>query len=156
MKCPVCKKGRMVEKTVSEMIEIDGAPSFKVEDIHVLECGKCRELLVDSISAKEKTRLTVQKLIQYYAPRMRELPGKVAYWMRHALGLSQSELAEQVGGIDPSTFAHAAARNTFLDQYSAFVLLSLSADFVTGGSDGRKLIERTKKVNQIVEKRAAS
>lgn len=150
MKCHVCKKGRMVTKTTSEMIELDGAPSFEIEGVQVLECNQCYDVQIDSVTARERTKKILAKLIQYYSPRMTELPGKVVYWMRHAIKLSQTELADEVGGIDPSTFAHASARNTFIDQYAAFVLLSLCADFVTGKSEGRKLIEKTKKVDKIL------
>ena len=140
----------MVAKTVSETVEIDGAPTFEIEGIQSLECNHCHDVLVDSVNARARTKKILAKLIQYYSPRKTEIPGKVVYWMRHALGMSQTELANEVGGIDPSTFAHASARNTFIDQYAAFVLLSLCADFVTGKTDGRKLIEKTKKVDKIL------
>lgn len=146
----------MVEKLISERIEIEGAPTFEIEDLKVLECEQCRDILVDSVNARARTKKTLRKLIEYYSPRMTEVPGKVTYWMRHAIGLSQVELADEVGGLSPSTFAHAATRNTFIDQYAAFVLLSLCADFVTGGIEGRALIEKTKSVDSILEKRVAS
>ena len=150
MKCHICNKGRMVAKTASETVEIDGAPTFEIDGVQTLVCDHCNDVLVDSVSAKERTKKILVKLIQYYSPRKTELPGKVVYWMRHALGLSQTDLAHEVGGIDPSSFAHASSRNTFIDQYAAFVLLSLCADFVTGRSDGRKLIEKTKKIDLIL------
>ncbi len=150
MKCHVCKKGRMVAKTVSETIELDGAPTFEIEGVETLECDTCHDIQVDSVNARSRTKKILAKLIQYYSPRMTEVPGKVVYWMRHAIGLSQTDLAEEVGGIDPSTFAHASARNTLIDQYAAFVLLSLCADFVTGKTEGHKLIEKTKKVDKIL------
>lgn len=156
MKCLECKKGRMAEKTISETIEIEGAPAFEIEGVQILECNHCHDVLVDTVNAEARTKKIIAKLVQYYAPRMSEVPGKVAQRMRSALGLSQAELAAAVGGIDPSAFAHAAARNTAIDHYAALVLLSLSADYVTGGTDGRKLIERTKKVNQILDKKIAS
>ncbi len=156
MKCHCCNKGRMIEKMVSEKVELEGAPGFQIDGLQVLECDKCHDILVDSVTARERTKKILRKLIQYYSPRMTKVPGKVAHWMRHALGLSQSELASAVGGIDPSTFAHAAARNSTIDHYAAFVLLSLCADFVTEGSEGRKLIDKTKKVDKILERKAAS
>src|SRR5690606_10149214 len=100
-------EGRMVEKKVTEVIEIEGAPTFEIEGVQQLECNVCHDVQIDTVNARLRTKKILAKLIQYYSPRSSELPGKVAYWMRHAIDLSQTELAEEVGGIDPSAFAHA-------------------------------------------------
>src|SRR5690606_35528215 len=150
MKCTTCKKGRMVEKTALETVEIDGAPTFEIEGVTRLECDSCHDTVIDMVNARAGTKKILAKLIQYYGPRMDEVPGKVVYWMRHAMDLSQTELAEEVSGMDPSTLAHATTRNTKIDKYAAFVLLSLAADFVTGKKAGRELIEKTKIVDSIL------
>ena len=155
MKCDNCKEGRMIQKAINEAVEIPGAPTFEVKGVQVLECSNCHDVLIDTAAAEERTKLILRTLVQYYGPRQFEVPGKVAQWMRNAIGLSQNELANEVEGIDPSAFGHAAARNSPIDHYAAFVLIYLSADFVTGGTDGRKLIEKTKKPNQILGKFAS-
>ena len=151
MNCHVCDSGQMVAKTVSETVEFDGAPAIEIQGVRQLECDHCHDLQIDTVASRERTKKILTKLVQLYSPRISEIPGKVAHLMRHAVGLSQNELAAEVGGIDPSAFAHAAARNTHIDRYSAFVLLSLCADFVTGKSEGRKLVEETKSVDKILE-----
>jgi YgiT-type zinc finger domain-containing protein len=130
MKCHVCNEGRMLLKTSPETVAIDGVPTFEIEGIQHHECDSCHDELIDSDSTRERTKKILTHLIRSYSSRFHVLPGGAAHWMRHAIGLSENDLAGEVGVIHAPLLATTGSACT--DRYTAFVLLALCADFVTG------------------------
>ena len=151
MKCLNCNKGTLVRKTINEVVEIEGGPTVKVKGIEVLQCPKCGDVLKDMVVSAEQTKRILSGLVKYYAAQPEKLPGKVAHWMRKAIGLTVSELAELAGGLDPSTFSRAAQRNSNLDHFAAIVLLALTIDFVTGRTIGRTKVREMRELDQLLD-----
>ena len=156
MKCSNCNKGILARKTIEEIVEIEGGPTLKVKGIKVLQCPKCGDVLKDMVVSAEQTKRILSGLVKYYAPQPEKLPGKVAQWMRKAIGLTVNELAVFAGGLDPSTFSRAAQRNSCLDHFAAIALLALTIDFVTGSKIGRAKLREMRELDQLLDPKVAN
>lgn len=151
MKCLNCNKGTLVQKVITEIVEIDGGPTLKVKGVKVLQCPKCGDLLKDMVVSAEQTKRVLSGLVKFYSPQAEKLPGKVAQWIRKAIGLTVNEFAELAGGLDPSTFSRAAKRNSCIDHFAAVTLLALTIDFVTGKTVGRSKLKEMQELDQLLD-----
>lgn len=66
MKCLVCNTGEMIEKLISETIDLEGAPSFEIHGVQKLECNTCRDVLIESGAARTRTQKIINELVRMY------------------------------------------------------------------------------------------
>ena len=130
----------LIEKTITDTFDVPGGPTLKLSGLKVKVSKVDHEVYMDAVTLAKRDHAVLIHLIKHYSLSP-AIPGKVANWMRKTIGLSIKELAELAGGIDPSSFSHATARNTIIDRLSAVILLNLAGDFVMGGSKGKDLIK---------------
>jgi hypothetical protein len=103
------------------------------------------------VVSADQTKRVLSGLVKYYGPQSEKLPGKVAQWIRKAIGLTVNELGELAGGLDPSTFSRAAQRNSCIDHFAAIALLALTIDFVTGRTIGRAKLREMQELDQLLD-----
>lgn len=150
MKCTSCKKGSLKNLSTDDLVEIEGGPSIRVLGLKVLKCSHCGKILMNSVVAAERTRKVLAGLLEYYAHRPSELPGKVSLWMRKAVDLPSTELAEKAH-LTPSAFAHAEKKNSYIDHFAALVLLARVADFVSGGTQAQEALRAITELDQLLD-----
>ena len=136
------------EEMIEDFVEIDGGPRLKIKGLKVLRCKETDDILMDMATGIQRDQKVIAWLLKRYSDL--KIPGKIGNHIRRLVGVTASEWAD-LAGIDPSALSHAAQRNSILDRYSAFVLVCLAMDFVTGGKQGRALIEKTKKIGEEFE-----
>ena len=92
--------------------------------------------------------MALEALVSHYAKTL-DVPGKVANWMREAIGLTIVELAKK-SGLSPSALSKASERNTTLDRFAAMTLLCLVVDYVTGTKKASAILESAHHLEKLV------
>ena len=59
-----------------------------------MKCLKYGDILMDSMAIARSKYMALEALVNHYAKSL-EVPGKVANWMREAIGLTLVELAKK-------------------------------------------------------------
>ncbi len=139
--CPTCKKGYLEKKPMTQYLNIDGAPEFKVENFPVAVCTSCSYEIVTLSESSELNKLFLEQLIQFYTKKPWDVPGKPANWMRKVVGITARDLATSAR-IEESTLSHAFKKNTTLDRTAATFLLFRSRDFLNGNSKSDEIIKK--------------
>jgi hypothetical protein len=126
------------ETTVENEIQVPGGPTLIVRGLKAHICTETGDELMDAATLVKRDQSVVVFLIRKYSNL--ELPGTVANYVRRLMGLKLSDWAT-LAKLDQSTLSRAVSKENVIDHYAALVLMSLAADFVTGGKQGRHFIE---------------
>jgi len=146
-----CGNGVMKRVKTTDVITIDGGVELKIKSVPVLKCSKCGDVLMDSVAIARTKHLALEALVSHYAKTF-EVPGKIAHWMRDAIGLTIVELAKK-SRLSPSTLSKAAERNTIIDRFAAMTLLCLVVDHITGTKKASMSLESTQHLEKFVNQK---
>jgi hypothetical protein len=135
------------ETTLSDEVEVPGGLTLKVDGLKAHICHETGEILMDAATLTKRDQGVVAFLIRRYSNL--ELPGNRADFIRRLIHLKFSDWAE-LAKLDQSTLSRAVTKENYIDHYAALVLVSLAADFVTGGRAGRNFIESSQKVGSEI------
>ncbi|MGK5082645.1 YgiT-type zinc finger protein [Bdellovibrionota bacterium FG-1] len=153
MKCLECENGVMKQQKITDVVTINGGVELKIKGVPVLRCSKCGDVLMDSMAIARTKHLALEALVSHYAKTL-EIPGKVAHWMRDAIGLTVVDLAKK-SKLSSSALSKAAERNTILDRFAAMTLLCLVVDHITGTKKASGILESTQHLEKLVNQRDA-
>lgn len=131
------------ETTIADEVEVPGGPTLKISGLKAHICHETGDILMDGATLTQRDQGVVIFLIRKYSNL--ELPGNIADFIRRLIHLKFSDWA-QLAKLDQSTLSRAVTKENCIDHYAALVLVSLAADFVTGGRAGRNFIESSQKV----------
>ena len=135
------------ETTVENEVEVPGGPTLIVRGLKAHVCAETGDELMDAATLVKRDQSVIVFLIRKYSNL--ELPGIVANYIRRLLSLKLSDWAK-LAKLDQSTLSRAVSKINLIDHYAALVLMSLAADFVTGGKQGRHFIETTQKMGSDI------
>ena len=131
------------ETTIEDEVEVPGGPILRIKRLKAHVCQETGDILMDGATLMRRDQGVVAYLIRKYSNL--ELPGNIADFIRRMIHLKFSEWAD-LAKLDQSTLSRAVTKTNVIDHYAALVLVSLAADFITGGKSGRNFIENTKRV----------
>ncbi len=135
------------ETTIEDEVEVPGGSTLKVIGLKAHVCDETGDILMDAVTLTRRDQGVVAFLIRRYSNL--ELPGNIADFVRRLIHLKFSDWAV-LAKLDQSTLSRAVTKENYIDHYAALVLVSLAADFVTGGRAGRSFIESSQKVGSEI------